>query len=683
MRLLGVTTSPTPAIAGQPLSVTLLLANEGSAGPLLLGAQLFDPLQQWIITPSAWLTQTVTVLLEVPPDLPSDSYFGEVIVDGQAQPFTVDVKGIGVELSLALDRPTYLTGQAANLQVTLTDTMGASNSYILMARYLSAESYVTLTVPASQTIQYTFPFTATASGRANVFLSNVPSPQYGQRVITLDSLPVLVADPAAGAYLTFDRPIYNPGETVQMSAHVTGTLHSLMLMGPLELISRDQNFVMWEPPVDADGLSLITSGTYPLSYTLPAELREGRYTFSLQADGETVLYPIDVRGWKVTTRHARLEKQYYAQQDALAATVEFWNEGAAPIDNLRLNAWIYPPDDGAVLSLAPMVSRTIDLQPGLNVLTVTGAFTTPVVGAHRLLVNLSTDGWRVAGAAAQFDVGAAHLIELDTDHGAYTPGAPGIGRLQVYGYGPTQLVVTATNGSTLLNVNLMLSGFATLTFTVPTTPTGNYVLLARSVDQNGAVDQLVRAYAVPTPIDRQPPSLQVTYPNTYTVIHSAASSLNINVIGQATDAAGAVTVLVNGQSVTPTLTGSFTVPLTIVQGLNLVSIVALDAAGNTTYAPLVPVYVVPDYGLALSVDRTSLHVGEQVTFQAVVTSTGVLSPVVVSQDFAAGVVSNLTASASQGQIEIVTSAANGQGLGFNWQGTISSTQPATITIRAT
>ncbi|CAG0936468.1 hypothetical protein TFLX_05343 [Thermoflexales bacterium] len=683
VRLLDVTTSPAPASAGQPLSVTLLLANEGSAGPLILGVQLFDPLQQWIITPSAWLTQTISVLLEVPPDLPSDSYFGEVIVDGEVQPFTVDVQGIGVELALALDQPTYLTGQVANLQVTLTDTMGATNSYILMARYLSAESYVTLTVPASQTVQYTFPFTATDSGRANVFLSNLPSPQYGQRVITLDSLPVLVADPADGAYLTFDRQIYNPGETVQMLAQVTGTLHSLLLMGPLELVSRDPNFVVWEPPIDADGLSLITSGAYPLSYTLPAELREGRYTFSLQVDGETILYPIDVRGWKVTTRHARLAKQHYRQQDELSATVEFWNEHDEPIDNLRLSAWVYTPDDGAVLAFAPLVSRTIDLQPGLNVFTMTGAFTTPVVGSHRLLINLSADGWRVAGASAQFDVGAAHLIELDTDHGTYAPGVSGIGRLQVYGYGPTQLVVTATNGSTLLNVNPTLSGFATLTFTVPTTPTGNHALQARSVDQNGAVDRLVRAYAVPAPIDRQPPSLQVTYPNTYTLIHSAAPSLSLDVIGQAADAEGDVTVLVNGQSVTPTLDGAFSMPLTMVQGLNLVSVAALDSAGNITYAPLVPVYVVPDYGLALSVARTSLRVGEQVTFQAVVTTTGVLSPVVVSQDFAPGVISDLTASASQGQVEVITSAANGQGLGLNWLGPISSTQPATVTIRAT
>jgi hypothetical protein len=60
------------------------------------------------------------------------------------------------------------------------------------------------------------------------------------------------------------------------------------------------------------------------------------YTFLLQANGQTFEYPVDVRGWKMTTRHLTLDKARYAQEDEITAVVEFWNEGEEPITGLRL-----------------------------------------------------------------------------------------------------------------------------------------------------------------------------------------------------------------------------------------------------------------------------------------------------------------------------------------------------------
>jgi hypothetical protein len=68
--------------------------------------------------------------------------------------------------------------------------------------------------------------------------------------------------------------------------------------------------------------------------------------------------------------------------------VEFWNEGEEPLTGLRLTAWIFSPDDGEVLVLTPPVSQAVDLVPGLNVFTVAGSLSTPVVGLHHLVVNV-------------------------------------------------------------------------------------------------------------------------------------------------------------------------------------------------------------------------------------------------------------------------------------------------------
>ncbi len=679
----GLELSPQPVGAGEVLTGTLTLRNEGMAGPVIVGWQAFDLLQQTVVTLTDALTQTYVFTLSVPADIPAGSYVGEVSVDGQGQSFTLDVTGVDVALGIALDRPWYLPGDVIHLTTTLTESAGLSGDYNLSLRYLGAEDYVTVTVPSGQVVQHTFTFTATEAGRASVTLAYTPS-ENGHRIIMIDSLPVEVVDPSHGVYLTHDRLVYNAGDTIYLTATITGTLGNVIVMGPMELALQDAGFLMWQAPAEEEGLGLVLSGDYPLSYTLPAELRTGRYTFLVQADGQRYTYAVDVRGWTVTSRRVTLDKPRYAPEDELAATVEFFNEGKVPIEGLRLSAWIAPPNGERGLLLTPPVSRTVDLQPGLNVFTVTGAFSTTFVGPHRLVVNVEPGcccGWRVAGAAAQFDVGWAHLVELTTDHGNYTPGEPGLGQLDVYGYGPTHLVVTATNGSTLLDQTPDLAGYGTFTFTIPTTLTGDYLLVAHSSDQNGNSDDLIRAYAVSGPRDTQPPTLMLTYPNTDTVITTAAPTTTITVQGNASDDSGQVTVLVNGEVVTPTAGGDFSLLLEVHQGFNMVSVTALDAAGNNTYWPIVPVYLLPARAVTLSADRTEAAAGERVTFQAVLTSSGALSAVLLQQSLPSTVVTDVVASASSGEVSI-------GGLSpawhvVEWQGNLDDTQPVTVTVTGT
>ncbi|MDY7079502.1 MAG: DNRLRE domain-containing protein [Chloroflexota bacterium] len=683
LRLLGVSVAPTPVVAGDAVSVTLEIANDGPPGLAIAGLQAFEPEQQRIITPAGWLTQTFAFSLDVPADVPAGPYIGQASLDEQSQPFFLDVVGTDIDLSIALDQPWYLAGDVISLTVTLTENAGLSGDYTLSPHYLYFEDYVTVTVPAWDVVQHTFVFTATESDRASMIMAHAPTPEYGQRIIMIDSLPVTVVDPSHGAYLVHDKPVYYAGETIYMTVTVTGTLGNLIVMGPMELALQDSGFLIWSPSFDEEGMGLVITGTYPLSYTLPAEMRSGRYTLRLLIDGQPRDYAVDVHGWLVTSRRATLDRVRYAQQDTLSAEVEFFNETGLPINDLRLSAWIAPPGGEQGMLLTPPVSRTVDLRPGLNVFTVTGAFTTSHVGQHRLLVNLGPGccGWRVAGAAAQFDVGWAHLVELTTDHGGYAPGEPGTGRLDAYGYGPTHLVVTATNGATLLDQTPDLFGFSTLTFSIPTTPTGDYLLVAHSTDQNGGVDSLVRAYAVPGPRDAQPPQLTLTYPNTDTIITTAAPTSTIIVTGNASDDSGEVTVLVNGQVVTPTAGGDFSLPLEVRQGFNLVSATALDPVGNVTYTSMVGVYLIPARGLTLSADRTAAAPGERVTFQAVLTTSGVLSDAVLIQSLPSDVVTDVVAWASSGETDVGN--LNPDLYNVTWQGDLGGTYPVTLTVKAT
>jgi hypothetical protein len=319
------------------------------------------------------------------------------------------------------------------------------------------------------------------------------------------------------------------------------------------------------------------------------------------------------------------------------------------------------------------------LQPGLNTFTIQGAFSSPVVGPHRFLANLGLPGksWRVAGASTQFDVGWAHLVELTTDQGNYAPGEAGTGRLDVYGYGPTQLLVTASDGSAVFDQSVELDGYSSYTFPIPTGNLGDYLLVGRSIDQNGGISELIRAYAVPAAADLEPPAITLTYPHTRTIITSAAETTPLVVTGVGTDNDGPVTVLVNGIPVTPTIGGDFSLTLDLRQGLNLVSAVAVDDSGNVAFTPIVPVVVVPAHSVSLSAAQQQVTIGQPVQYTVVLTSSGTLSDVLVLDLFTEDI-AGTAGSASGGTVTI-----SDDGTGVTWSGNVPAGQPVSINIQVT
>lgn len=674
----NISLSPTPVAAGGVLDITLEVTNAGAGGPIIVGVQLFGPEQQTVVEPVAFGASSFTFSVPIPADMPADDYFGQVTINGEAFPFTAQVVGLDVSMSLSLDKLAYVTGEQAQLTVTLTDHAGVTADYLVMPRYLTAEDYYTVTVPANGTTQYVFTFTATETDRVNVFLANVATPPaFDRTVLTLDSLPVNVNDPAQGVSLVFDQAVYDPGDTVNMTIDVTeGAAETIFLMGPMELRFQEDGFVFWGAPID-DAFGFVVTTTQTLSYTLPDALREGRYTFVVLIDGESFEYPIDVHGYKVTTRHMTLDDSRYVDGDEIRATVEFWNEKDEPITDMRLTAWVFTPDESQVLDLIPPISQTVDLQPGLNVIEVSGILDTPAVGPHRLLVNVGPAGagWRVAGASTQFDVGSAHLVELTTDRGNYAPAQAGEGRLDVYGYGLTHLVVTASDSSTVLDEQVYLNGYQSFTFAIPTTVIGDYLLVAQSVDEAGGQDLLIRAYAVPAAPDLDAPQLTLAYPNTYTVLTSAQPTITITVSGEVTDAS-AVSVIVNGQVYTPTA-NVFNAPLELQQGLNIVAVTAVDANNNASFADTVPVYVLPTRGVTLAADRETGEVGNAVMFTFVLTASSTLSNVQAIQSLPYDLIDDISVVSPVGEVSIIPTDDSAD---VYWRGDVPGDQPVIVTI---
>ena len=102
--------TPSPVVAGSRLIVEITLANDGAAGPVVVGIQLFDGGEQKIVTPPGPGEQTVSFTIDVPDDLPLDQYFGQITVDGRVDPLH---RGCG--------RPGCLAGAGAGSVVILPE----------------------------------------------------------------------------------------------------------------------------------------------------------------------------------------------------------------------------------------------------------------------------------------------------------------------------------------------------------------------------------------------------------------------------------------------------------------------------------------------------------------------------------------------------------------------------------
>ncbi len=670
--------------SGQMAEMVVTLENAGLSLPAILEVSLFGIEQQHIITPAAGMVSTHTVLLSIPDDLPAGEYFGEVLVGAQRLAVVATLAGRSAALQLDLDRTAYSPGEPLALTVTLTETAGISSTYVLHAFYLGETQAVTLSVPGGQTIQHIFNYTVTESSRINVFLGNPIDPFAGQRLLMLDSLPVNVHNPVDGLAVTFNQLTYYPGDTVSITLVITDAFYNVGLFGPEEWFFVSSAPLWWMAPHTMTPTIQVRPGTYVLTTTVPEVLGQGQYPFMLHADALKQVYPIDVAGWRIVTRRIFLDKPRYATQDTLTATIEFWNQDAATRHDLQVEAWVYPPDDAPPVALTLPPSTTLDLTPGLNRIIITGTFTTPTAGSHRFLVNLTPPGQyqRIAAAAAQFDVGHAHIVALTADHGVYAVGQVGTAVLDVYGFGPVRIVISATTDSLLLDEDAALFGFSRYTVTVPTNVVGDQLLVATVYDQVSAVNSRFQPYNVLDDKDTLPPTLTLFSPIDHTVVESAQTTIQIVVSGTVSDNSGVVTTLINGYLVTPTVSGDFTTTVMLKQGYNIIYAVAYDAAGNTTFAPFRTVYLMPKRGVTLHAERSAALLGESITFKGVLTATGVLSDVLATARLPYPLFEFPSATTTAGEVK-VSEIFQPFWYSTQWQNTaVSLTQPVTVTLEA-
>ncbi|HSN74476.1 MAG TPA: hypothetical protein VL334_05185 [Anaerolineae bacterium] len=706
-----------PTVAGGTVAVAATVSNDGPAGEAVLTVIAFDQTVELVGEVGGGSSQRApgaasvfTATIPVPSDLLAGSYAVVVRLGDQEQRAEAVVTGAEIDLRQWLNADVYQPDSLATWTVELEGVAGAPAQYDVELRYGDQSHVQTVSVGAGVTLQIPWTFdVGPVSDRATVLVQTHPlSPQQTRHSLIIDSQWIPVQEDVR-AWLETEKGRYEAGETVHLTYHLETPAQSAMVLEPDGLLGEPGPLV-WSSlqvsptealtytvtitdPVSGNPVNqtvVLTEtnwlqGDYPFTYELPAVMATGRYFFRYFFGGEERTLPIDVFGVDLKVNEFAISEPGLdagrAAQAGGPVTASALLRLNVPLASARISLFGLGPD-GEYLDLGASAVMTAPLPAGDTAITLNGTLTPEQPGPHQLALKVSDAVSLIdlGGEAVIFDVGSAGISSLFTDQGTYLPGESGTGELTVYGVGPATLVVTDTVGGVLLNATATLSGFEVFNFPIDTAAVGDYLLSARLVDATGMVDEALRAYAVPLPPDDETPLLTLTNPSTNTILYSSAPTMTLTVQGMVSDNRGPVTVYVDGQPATASVDSGWHATVTLAQGSNALSVIALDDGGNFAAAPLINIILTPQGAISHAPDRTSASVGQQLTFQSTLQATGIFDNAQLIQYLPPGRTSSVTAGASRG--EVLGIAQGPEGVFVHWKGNVDST-PVTVAVTVT
>ncbi|WP_423223237.1 PQQ-binding-like beta-propeller repeat protein [Candidatus Amarolinea aalborgensis] len=684
------------ATAGSPggaVTLSALITNNGPAGDMPLTYLLFDQEYQVLTPVAGYTTAAYDFTVTAPPDLVDGLYAASVRSGDSEQRATVAISGIQMTLAQTLDATSYAPNTPATWTISLHGLSGASALYDVALRYGTQTLTQTVGLGAGDDVVIPWTFDVGPSGdRASVLVqTHALSPEQTRHNLIIDSRWIPVRDDP-DVWLESDRARYQSGETVHLTLHLQRPVDGAFVLAPaaipLSSAPDAPGSVLWTSLALTETVPITrpasTAGVFTMDYALPAMVRSGRYFFTYGYDGEVRSLPVDVFGVDLQTEQLAVQAAgaSAAPRRGPAAplpqgllpgspiTVTATLRVNRPVPNAAVSAYALAPD-GALLDLGAAARQIISLPAGATPVVLHGILNTTQPGAHQIVLEVmdSASGNILGGDAATVDVGAATITGLGADRGVYSPGQPGSGAVSLFGVGATQVLVTTSDSTPLLSQSVVLTGFAQLTFAIPTATVRDEVLLATVTDSQGMTSTRQSAYKVADVFDTTQPEVQITAPlNAATVPMPVGQSL-ITVSGIVTEETGLDFVLVNGITATVNSSAwSASVPITV--GLNFMQAVAVDQAGNVSKPDFVGISVEPNYGISLSVVPTTTVVGGVVAYSALVTTSYPLTAE-VAFPFSTYGLNPLSGAASTGAITLTQPVT--------WTGFVAPDVPVTLT----
>ncbi len=394
-----------PLTPGQVATITFGVRNSGgSAGAAVLHVTLADFINEsQLISLEPGASGSLDFSFYLPPELVAGDYIATYVlsntITGEVQrgEVTLNVAGLDVAVTSALDKAVYTPGETANLTLNVANQAGrpTPNLYAL-ARFGNAVVTQTFTLAGNgeQTLNLAVP--VADEGVADTLFYGIYD-QDSSRGVYLNTTHLYRLNSVATLYP--GQAVYAPGATVQVTVATTAT--GLLL-------------------VHAPGYSqtlTLNGGNTNFNFTLPGNLTRGTYTIDYTLAGFLPRSTaFDVAGPWVRVTEARMAQLPEAPGNPVALDLTVASETA---EDVVLRSWLlYPDGTQSAAAINPVA-----LQARLNNhASLDFPLETDQAGPHRLVYHLTSPDnpdQVYASGVEEFDIGNGVVLSVYMDQDDY------------------------------------------------------------------------------------------------------------------------------------------------------------------------------------------------------------------------------------------------------------------------
>jgi phage baseplate assembly protein gpV len=386
---------------GEEASFPFTLKNSGSKeGRASFKVEVMDMESSQELYLGAGEQRELTFAFLVPFDLPGKDYVGKYTLsqEGAKQPvqgeFRLNVKGIDINVSAKLDKDSYLEGEIAHLNLTVTNNSQSKLDLFAKVTYKDYEEQKDFALETSSSLDFNIPLPQITGEKAFYGIYH----QDGRGIHLND---IYIYKKEEGVEVLLDKQVYNPGETANIL--INSAMSGLMR---LEAPSYQEEFTI--------------EGSTSRPFTLASDMLSGTYGLSwsfFPSSGGSVfsgVHLFDVAGLKVVVPEASLDKSRYSPGETILARIVFESNQDVSV---QLKLWIVNPEG----DFTDAGSKQISLSSSEHTISNESvAFNSASSGMHRVVYSLYTlDDRLIVSGSEAFDCGGGVLLGVSTEKRDY------------------------------------------------------------------------------------------------------------------------------------------------------------------------------------------------------------------------------------------------------------------------
>ncbi len=384
--------------------------------------------------------KVITIQFPIPDDLPDGDYPLYFRLGNREGEVRYKVKGIAIDVSANLDKPSYKEGETAHLTINISKLREGTLEGFVKVKYLEYEEEKEFTLSSSVSLTFDIPLSQITPEKLFYGVYHRDG-----RGIYLNSIYIYKE---GDLKVLTDKQVYRAGENVSVS-----------------LTSSESGIAKLSAPGYEEEFEL--SGSASRTFQLPSNLKGGTYGISWEFRPSDKTKPVlsgthlfDVDGLIVKVVEADLEKGRYSPGETIKLRILL--ESNRDIA-LTLRGWLLDPEGNYNL----LGEGVVEIRKNEHTsFTSTYPFSTNLAGIHRLIYALydSSEELVVSGSES-FDCGGAILLGARTEKSEYPMGNEPVKLyLDLFGEGSAELkifLVLPDGSQELKGEKVNLSGIQT------------------------------------------------------------------------------------------------------------------------------------------------------------------------------------------------------------------------------